>query len=61
VGCSLPGFHVEDFLLTLSQRKAAEGAMDFTASWSARGPSRKELVQSAPGSMSLHSAGNDQV
>ena len=31
--------------------------MDFTASWSARGASRKELVQSAPGSMSLHSAG----
>lgn len=51
--CSLPGFRIEEFLRTLSPTKAAEGAMDFSASLSMRGKTAKELLRTAAGEISL--------
>jgi uncharacterized protein involved in outer membrane biogenesis len=49
----LPRFRIEEFLKVLSPTKAAEGAMDFSANLSMQGRSRRELLQSAAGRMSL--------
>lgn len=50
---SLMRFRIEEFLKTLSPDRAAEGAMDFTASLSMEGKSPGELAQTAMGEMSL--------
>jgi AsmA protein len=54
--CSLPAFHVDAFLQTLSPQKAAEGTMDFSASLSMRGGSLSPLVRTLTGEMSLRGA-----
>jgi len=64
VGCSLPGFRIEEFLKILSPNKAAEGAMDFSLSLSTQGMNASQLVQTAAGEISLRSGdltlvGND--
>jgi AsmA protein len=51
--CSLPRFRIEEFLKTLSPKRAAEGPMDFSASLSMQGNTRSQLVQTAAGEMSL--------
>ena len=43
--CSLPGFRIEEFLATLSPKKAAEGAMDFSAGLTMQGRTVSELVR----------------
>jgi len=53
VRCSLPGFRIEEFLKTLSPEKAAQGAMDFSASLSMQGNTMKQMVQTAAGEVSL--------
>jgi uncharacterized protein involved in outer membrane biogenesis len=53
VHCSLPKFRIEEFLKVLSPTKAAEGDMAFTANLYMQGLSRRELLQSAAGKMSL--------
>lgn len=53
ISCSLPRFRIEEFLKTLSPKKAAEGAMDFSASLSMQGKSGSQLVQTAAGEISL--------
>ena len=64
VRCSLPRFRIEEFLKTLSPKKAAEGAMDFSASLSMQGKTGSQMVQTAAGDLSLRSGhlmlvGND--
>ena len=51
--CSLPQFRIEEFLKALSPKKAAEGAMDFSASLSMEGSTMGQLVQTATGEISL--------
>jgi AsmA protein len=51
--CSLPSFRIEEFLETLSPKKAVEGAMDFSASLSMQGKTANELVRTAGGEASL--------
>jgi AsmA protein len=51
--CSLPRFRIEEFLKVLSPTKAAEGAMDFSASLSMQGTTGSQLVQTAAGEISL--------
>jgi AsmA protein len=53
IRCSLPHFRIEEFLKTLSPEKAAEGAMDFSASLSMQGNSTSQMVQTAAGEVSL--------
>lgn len=53
IRCSLPHFRIEEFLKTLSPKKAAEGAMDFSASLSMQGKTMSQMVQTAAGEMSL--------
>lgn len=53
IRCSLPRFRIEEFLKTLSPEKAAEGAMDFSASLSMRGTTVDQLVRTAAGEFSL--------
>jgi AsmA protein len=53
IRCSLPHFRIEEFLKTLSPKKAAEGAMDFSASLSMRGSTMSQMVQTAAGEVSL--------
>jgi AsmA protein len=53
IGCSLPRFRIEEFFKTLSPQKAAEGAMDFSASLSMQGKTGSQLVQTAAGEISL--------
>lgn len=53
VRCSLPRFRIEEFLKILSPKKAAEGAMEFSANLSMQGKTRSQLVQTAAGEMSL--------
>jgi uncharacterized protein involved in outer membrane biogenesis len=53
IHCSLPDFRIEEFLKTLSPKKAAVGAMDFTASLSMEGESMSRMVQTAAGEASL--------
>ena len=50
---SLPGFRIEEFLKTLSPKKAAEGSMDFTATLSMRGKTASEMKGTADGEVSL--------
>jgi uncharacterized protein involved in outer membrane biogenesis len=50
---SLPQFRIEEFLKILSPKAAAEGAMDFTTSLSARGTTLSEIVKSSVGGASL--------
>lgn len=50
---SLPRFRIEEFLKTLSPNKAAEGAMDFSASLSMQGRTVSELVRTTAGEFSL--------
>ena len=53
VRCSLPQFRIEEFLKTLSPEKAAEGAMDLSASLSMQGATFRQMVGTAAGEMSL--------
>jgi AsmA protein len=53
MSCSLPRFRIEEFLKTLSPKRAVEGAMDFSASLSMQGSTMGRLVQSAGGEISL--------
>ena len=53
IRCSLPHFRIEEFLKTLSPEKAAEGAMDFSASLSMQGRTMAEMVQTMAGEVSL--------
>jgi uncharacterized protein involved in outer membrane biogenesis len=53
IRCSLPRFRIEEFLKTLSPKKAVEGPMDFSASLSMRGKTMKQMVQTAAGEVSL--------
>jgi hypothetical protein len=53
VHCSIPGFRIEEFLKVLSPKRAAEGAMDFSASLSMQGKTGSELVQTAAGDITL--------
>jgi uncharacterized protein involved in outer membrane biogenesis len=53
IRCSLPHFRIEEFLKTLSPEKAAQGAMDFSASLSMRGRTMSQMVQTATGEVSL--------
>jgi len=53
IRCSLPHFRIEEFLKTLSPKKAAEGAMDFSASLSMQGRTMSQMVQTAAGGVSL--------
>ena len=53
VRCALPRFRIEEFLKTLSPKKAAEGAMDFSASLSLQGKTGNQLAQTAAGEISL--------
>ncbi len=50
---SLPQFRIEEFLITLSPQKVAEGPMDFSANLSMQGKTVKEIKQTANGKMSL--------
>jgi AsmA protein len=50
---SLQRFRIEEFLKTLSPNRAAEGAMDLSASLSMQGKAPGELVRTATGEMSL--------
>jgi uncharacterized protein involved in outer membrane biogenesis len=64
VRCDLSRFRIEEFLRILSPQKAAEGAMDFSASLSMRGKTGRQLVQTAAGEIALRSGqltlvGND--
>ena len=53
IRCTLPHFRIEEFLKTLSPKKAAEGAMGFSASLSMQGKTMSQLVQTAAGEISL--------
>jgi uncharacterized protein involved in outer membrane biogenesis len=53
VRCSLPNFRIEEFFRTLSPKRAAEGAMDFSASLSMQGGTLGQLVQTAAGEIAL--------
>ncbi|TFG89521.1 MAG: AsmA family protein [Gemmatimonadales bacterium] len=53
IHCSLPHFRIEEFLKTLSPEKAAEGAMDFSASLAMQGRTMGQIVQTAAGEVSL--------
>jgi uncharacterized protein involved in outer membrane biogenesis len=53
VRCSLPRFRIEEFLQTLSPKKASSGAMDFSASLAMRGNTVSQMVQTATGEASL--------
>jgi AsmA protein len=53
VRCSLPQFRIEEFFGTLSPQKAAEGAMDFSASLTMQGTTVGQIVQTAAGEVSL--------
>ena len=53
IRCSLPHFRIEEFLKILSPNRAAEGAMDFSASLSMQGKTMSQLVQTAAGEVSL--------
>jgi uncharacterized protein involved in outer membrane biogenesis len=53
IRCSLPHFRIEEFLKTLSPQKAAQGAMDFSASLSMQGATMSQMVQTAAGEVSL--------
>lgn len=64
IHCSLPRFRIEEFLATLSPKKAVEGAMDFSASLTMRGENMRQMVQTAAGEVTLRGenlvlAGND--
>lgn len=50
---SLSKFRIEEFLKTLSPKKAAEGSMDFTASLSMGGNTTNEMKRTADGEVSL--------
>jgi uncharacterized protein involved in outer membrane biogenesis len=50
---SLSKFRIEEYLKTVSSKKLAEGAMDFSANLSMRGNTAKEMMQSAGGEVSL--------
>jgi hypothetical protein len=53
IRCSLPNFRIEEFFQTLSPKRAAEGAMDFSASLSMQGGTLGQLVQTAAGEIAL--------
>ncbi|MGA7104721.1 MAG: AsmA family protein [Candidatus Deferrimicrobiaceae bacterium] len=50
---SLSKFRIEEFLKTLSPKKAAEGSMDFSAILSMRGKTANEMKRTADGEVSL--------
>jgi AsmA protein len=50
---SLLHFRIEEFLKTLSPKKAAEGSMDFSSSLSTRGKTANEMKRNANGEFSL--------
>jgi AsmA protein len=53
IRCALPRFRIEEFLRTLSPKKAVEGTMSFSTSLSMQGRSLSEMVQTAAGEVSL--------
>ena len=53
VRSSLSKFRIEEYFQTISSKKVAEGAMDFSASLSLRGHTVKEIKQSAGGEVFL--------
>jgi uncharacterized protein involved in outer membrane biogenesis len=53
IRCSLPRFRIEEFLKTLSPKKAVEGEMAFSASLSMQGKTLGQMVQTAAGEVSL--------
>jgi uncharacterized protein involved in outer membrane biogenesis len=64
VHCSLPGFQIEEFLKILSPEKTVVGTMNFSASLSTQGKTRRELLRAAAGEISLRGSdltilGND--
>ncbi len=50
---SLSKFRIEEFLKTLSPKKAAEGSMDFSADLSMRGKTANDMKKTAGGEVSL--------
>ena len=50
---SLSKFRIEEYLKTLSQKKVAEGAMDFSANLTLRGKTANDLKRTAAGEISL--------
>jgi uncharacterized protein involved in outer membrane biogenesis len=50
---SLSKFHIEEFLKTLSPKKAAEGSMDLTATLSMQGKTASEMKRTGDGEVSL--------
>ncbi len=59
IRCSLPDFRIEEFLKTLSPKKAVDGAMNFSADLSTRGESMRQMLESTAGNVSLR--GEDLV
>ncbi len=55
--CSLPRFAIGDFLERVSQDRAVEGEMDFSANLKAQGGTAREIVRTMSGRVSLR--GND--
>ena len=53
VRSSLSQFRIEEYFKTLSDKKVAEGSMDFSASLSMRGNTAQEMMQTAEGEVSL--------
>ncbi|MHB8910626.1 MAG: AsmA family protein [Syntrophales bacterium] len=53
VRSSLAKFRIEEYFKTLSAKKVAEGAMDFSATLAMQGNTAKELTRSAEGDASL--------
>ncbi len=51
---SVPKFRIEEFFKTLSQRKVADGVMDFSTTLSMQGMTFDEMKQTADGQISLH-------
>jgi uncharacterized protein involved in outer membrane biogenesis len=53
VDCSLPHFHIEALLKTLTPDKLAEGPMDFSANLTMQGSTADELIQTSDGTFLL--------
>jgi AsmA protein len=53
VRCSLPHFRIEEFLTILSPKRAAQGAMGFSAGLSMQGETVSQMVQTTAGAVSL--------
>jgi uncharacterized protein involved in outer membrane biogenesis len=58
---SLSRFRIEEFLKTLSPRKAAEGSMDFSSILSTQGKTMNEIRRNADGEFSLRPADHEGI